>query len=192
MKKDIFPELSGMELHFSSTGVLNINKPFGIFDDSTSEPTTGGSDSFVAPGAAESLGASGGKPISGMFTDEAGKFNSYNLAEAFSKLELDRMRHLMFGKTEMRVGIDPALFDHTGQGKFVQLSEREIALRFLEDIKKMPHCILVDVLIDPDKMYAVDIHELLLVRGDGLTLSQQEFVIEKIKEHCIAKLSVPY
>lgn len=184
MKKDIFPELSGMELHFSSTGVLNINKPFGIFDDSTSEPTTGGSDSFVAPGAAESLGASGGKPINGMFADEVSK--------AFSKLELDRMRHLMFGKTEMRVGIDPALFDHTGQGKFVQLSEREIALRFLEDIKKMPHCILVDVLIDPDKMYAVDIHELLLVRGDGLTLSQQEFVIEKIKEHCIAKLSVPY
>ena len=178
-KKNIFPELSGIELHYSSLNGLAVQNPLN-FQSSTSEPTTGGSDPFVAPGAAESLGASGGKP------------RSYNLAEAFSRMELERMKHLMFGKTEMQVGIDPALFDHTGQGKFVQLSEREIALRFLEDIKKMPHCILVDVLIDPDKMYAVDIHELLLVRGDELTLSQQEFVIEKIKEHCIAKLSVPY
>ena len=177
MKENIFPELSGMELHFSSSGVLNISKPFGIFDDSTSGPTTGGSDPFVAPRAAESLGASGGKPI--------------NFADAFAKMELDRMKHLMFSKHEVKIGVDP-YFDYTGQGNFVEISEREIALKFLEDIKKMPHCILVDVLIDPFEMYAVDIHKILWVRGDGLTHDQQEFVVEKIKEHCIAKLSVPY
>jgi hypothetical protein len=188
MKENIFPELSGMELHYSSSGVLNISKPFGIFDDSTSGPTTGGSDPFVAPRAAESLGASGGKPINGMF-DELGAFEKS--AIAFGKMQIDFEKHLMFGKHEVSIGVDP--YDGFKRPyDYAPPSEREIALKFLEDIKKMPHCILVDVLIDPDEMYAVDIHEILWARGVSLTHAQQEFVVEKIKEHCIAKLSVPY
>lgn len=178
MKENIFPELSGMELHYSSVNGLAIHKPFGIFDDYIPRPTTGGSDNpFVAPGAAESLGASGGNIIA-------------QQNAAFAKMQIDFERHLIFGKHEVSIGVDP--YDAKRPYDYVEISEREIALKFLEDIKKMPHCILVDVLIDSDEMYAVDVHGILLVRGDGLTHAQQEFVVEKIKEHCIAKLSVPY
>lgn len=177
MKENIFPELSGMELHYSSLNGLAIQNPLN-FQSSTSGPTTGGLDNpFVAPRAAESLGASLGNSLT---------------EQMLKQLDDARMKHILYGQSEIKIGIDPAYFDYTGKGNFAEPSEREIALKFLEDIKKMPHCILVDVLIDPDEIYAVDIHEILWVRGDGLTHAQQEFVVEKIKEHCIAKLSVPY